>query len=100
MVFLAPPVRIQPYFGYRSRDRLVIGARALHSAKPGFEKRGRIQAMRTMLAQFASREAAGIPVTLEIEVSGIVMRHEAETDLEGFVHFDIVLDPAFDLPPQ
>lgn len=100
MVFLAPPVRIQPYFGYRSRDRLVLGARALHSAKPGFEKRGRIQAMRTMLAQFASREAAEVPVTLEIEVAGIVMRHEAQTDSEGFVHFDIALDPPFDLPAQ
>jgi phosphatidate phosphatase APP1 len=99
-VFLSPPVRIQPYFGYRSRDRLVLGARALRAGKPGFEKRGRVQAMRTMLAQFASREEAGVRVTLELEVAGITMHHEAETDLEGFVHFDIALDPPFDLPPQ
>ena len=99
-VFLSPPVRIQPYFGYRSRDRLVLGARALRASKPGFEKRGRVQAMRTMLAQFASREEAGVRVTLELEVAGITMHHEAETDSEGFVRFDIALDPPFDLPPH
>ena len=99
-LFLSPPVRIQPYFGYRSRDRLVLGARALRAGKPGFEKRGRLQAMRTMLAQFASREEAGVRVTLEIEVHGAILRHEAETDIEGFVHFDIALDPPFDLPPH
>ena len=99
-LFDPPPVRLQPYFGYRSRDRLVLSARALRSGKPGFEKRGRIQAMRTMLAQFASREEAGVPVTLEIDVAGIAMRHEAETDSEGFVRFDIALDPPFDLPPD
>ena len=98
--FFSPPVRLQPYFGYRSRERLVLSARALRSGKSGFERRGRLQAMRTMLAQFASREEAGVWVTLEIEVAGITMRHEAETDREGFVRFDIALDPPFDLPPQ
>ena len=50
---LGPPVRVQPYFGYRTGERLVIGARALHSLKPGFERGGRLQAARTMWAQFA-----------------------------------------------
>ena len=95
-----PPVRLQPYFGYRSRERLVLSARALRSGKPRFENRGRLQAMRTMLAQFASREEAGVRVTLEMDVAGIAMRHEAVTDREGFVRFDIVLDPPFDLPPE
>src|SRR5687768_7599974 len=99
-LLLTPPVRLQPYFGYRSRDRLVLGARALRSGKPGFEKRGRLQAMRTMLAQFASREEAGVRVTLEIDVAGVTMRHEAETNREGFVRFDLALDPPFDLPPH
>jgi phosphatidate phosphatase APP1 len=98
--FDPPAVRLQPYFGYRSRDRLVLSARALRSGKPGFEKRGRLQAMRTMLAQFASREEAGVRVTLEIDVAGIAMRHEAVTNREGFVRFDIALDPPFDLPPH
>lgn len=99
-LFLAPPVRLQPYFGYRSRDRLVLGARALRARPPGFEKRGRLRAMRTMLAQFASREEAGVHVALEIEVGGRILRHEAETDREGFVRFDLTLDPPFDLPPH
>ena len=98
--FLTPPVRLHPYFGYRSRERLVLSARALRSGKPRFENRGRLQAMRTMLAQFASREEAGVRVTLEMDVAGIAMRHEAVTDREGFVRFDIVLDPPFDLPPE
>ena len=77
-------------------DRLVLGARALRSGKPGFEKRGRIQAMRTMLAQFASREEAGIQVTLDIEVHGAITSYEGQTDSEGFVHFHLELDPPLD----
>jgi len=99
-LFVPPPVRLQPYFGYRSRERLVLSARALRSGKRGFEKRGRLQAMRTMLAQFASREEPGVLVALEIEVGGQIVRHEAETDSEGYVRFDIALEPPFDLPPH
>lgn len=99
-LFLTPPVRLQPYFGYRSRDRLVLGARALRAPKPGFDPRGRLRAMRTLLAQFNSREEAGVRVTLEIEVAGRTVHHEAETDREGFVRFDVALDPPFDLPPH
>ena len=98
---LGPPVRIQPYFGYRSRTRLVIGARALRCGKPGFEKGGRWQAVRTMLAQFASREAAGVPVTLEVGgPGGILLEHEQKTDHEGYVRFDLALEPEWDLPPD
>ena len=97
---LAPPVRLQPYFGYRSRDRFVLAARALRAPQPGFESRGRLRAIRTMLSQFNSREEAGVPVTLEIEAGGRAFRHEAETDREGFVRFDLKLDPPFDPPPH
>lgn len=98
--FHTPPVRLQPYFGYRSRDRLVLSARALRAATPRYEPRGRIRAMRTMLSQFNSREEARVPVTLEIEVAGRILRYEAQTDREGFVRFDLSLDPPFDLPPH
>lgn len=98
---LGPPVRLQPYFGYRSRTRLVIGARALRSGRSGFGKGGRVRAMRTMLPQFASREEAGVLVTLEIKAGDdTLVHHEQRTDSEGFVHFDIALDPPFDLPPH
>lgn len=96
---LGPPVRIQPYFGYRSRERLVIGARALHSRKRGFDPAGRLSAARTMWAQFASREAAEVAVTLEIGgPDGLLLQKELETDREGHVRFDVPLAPEWDLP--
>lgn len=55
--------------------------------------------MRTMMAQFASREVEGVAVRLAMEgASGPLVDHEAATDKEGFVHFDLSLDPAWDLP--
>ena len=94
------PVRVQPYFGYRSDSRLVLSARALRSADPRFEAKGRWQAFRTMLSQFASHEEIGVRVTLEYEsASGTVHREHGETDTEGFVHFDLDL-PAEPLPER
>lgn len=97
--FGTPPVQVQPYLGYRSQSRLVISARALRGRKATFKSAGRWQAIRTMLAQFASREERGIPVTLHVEVPGRApLVYEAVTDPEGFVHFDIPLDPPAALP--
>ncbi|KWV94902.1 phosphatase domain-containing protein [Erythrobacter sp. AP23] len=88
------PVRIQPYFGYRNRERLRITARALRSRVGTFEKRGKWRAAKTMLGQFASHEVAEFPVELEIARPGIAnRRHRGLTDEEGFVHFDIRLEP-------
>ncbi|WP_374407387.1 App1 family protein [Pelagerythrobacter sp.] len=100
MVLLSgQPVRLQPYFGYRSTGRLVIAARALRSGKPGFERGGRIQAMRTMLAQFASREVPGLDVVLELKsLDGRRSEHRGTTDREGFVRFDIDLELDWPLP--
>ena len=87
-----PPVRIEPYFGYRSASRLTISARALRAGKPGLEKRGRLQAIRTMIAQFASREEPDLAVELELKSrGGTPSRHRGTTDREGFVHFNIPL---------
>jgi phosphatidate phosphatase APP1 len=100
-LFLPPPVIVQPYFGYRSATRLVIAARALRSGKAGFAKGGRLKAVRTMLAQFASREEGGVAVTLEMEANGRkLLQIEAQTDAEGFVRFDVPLEPRFDMPPE
>ena len=52
-----------------------------------------------MLSQFASREAMGIPVTLEVgRPDGAALEIRQLTDSEGFVRFDLSLDPAWDLP--
>ncbi|MBY6127423.1 DUF2183 domain-containing protein [Qipengyuania aquimaris] len=91
--FPSAPIRIQPYFGYRNRERLFITARALRSRVGNFEKRGKWRAMRTMMGQFASHEVKELPVELElVSPSGATQRHRGETDKEGFVYFDVPLE--------
>lgn len=105
-LFRGQPIRLQPYFGYRSDEKLVITARALRAGKPGFEKRGRLQAMRTMVAQFASREVVGLAVRLEIKSpEGVTAEHHGVTDHEGYIRFEMDLvgdwpcpvDPAWEI---
>ncbi len=91
--------RLQPYFGHRSRTRLVLSARALRCRPAAFGKGSRWQAMRTMVMQFASREVAGVRVRLLIErEDGFALERMAVSDREGFVHFDEPLAPEWDLP--
>lgn len=100
-LFDRAPVRLQPFFGYRSETRLTISARALRAGHATFERRGRVQAMRTMLAQFASREVAGLQVRLELKApGGATVEHHAVSDREGYVRFDLPLDPPWPLPPD
>ncbi len=90
-------VRIQPYFGYRNRNRLRISGRALRSRAGKFEKRSKWRAAKTMLSQFVSHEVAELAVELEIATPGKQSsRHQGVTDREGFVHFDIRLEPDWD----
>ena len=97
-LFPTQPVRIQPYFGYRNRERLTISARALRAPRPGFDGSGRLRAIRTMLSQFASHEVADLPVDLEIQhPDGRRFQHQRVTDEEGFVHFDVRLEPEWEL---
>ena len=86
-------VRVQPYFGFRNESRMTISARALKGKEADFKRAGRWRAIRTMMSQFASREVEGLGVRLEAERSdGARFTHHAETDAEGFVHFDIPLE--------
>ena len=87
------PIRVQPYFGYRTRERLWLTARALRAGTPDFARSGRVQAIRTMVAQFASREVPDLPVTLVLErPDGARFVHQVTTDREGYAHFDIALE--------
>lgn len=87
------PIRVQPYFGYRNHQRLRLSARALRAGTPDFARSGRVQAMRTMVAQFASREVPDLSVTLDLErPDGKRFSHQAVTDREGYVHFDVPLE--------
>lgn len=100
-LFSDAPIRVQPYFGYRSKSRLTVSARALRSGKPAFRKGGRLQAIRTMISQFASREVADLAVRLVIDRNnGSEMAVQAVTDKEGFVHFDVAFDDDWPLPPE
>ena len=93
--------RIQPYFGYRNNTRLFLTARALRSPPAKLGKASGLRAFRTMLAKFASREVPGVSVRLVAKFGGkVVIDCRRETDAEGFVHFDEVIDPGIDLPKR
>ena len=103
-LFASAPVRLQPYFGFRSEERLTITARALRSGRGRdevFANRGRLQAMRTMLAQFASREVPGLEVRLELKApDGRAIERTGITDSEGYIRFDLALSPEWPLPQR
>lgn len=57
--------------------------------------------MRTMVAQFASREVAGVEVILELgRGDGESETHQAITDSEGYAHFDVALGEGWRLPER
>lgn len=98
-LFRARPVRIQPYFGYRSRHRLVLQARALRGSALGFTGKSGWRAMRVLARQFLSAEVPDVEVTLEVESRhGAILQRTGTTDSEGHVRFDIALAPEWDLP--
>nr|WP_298931900.1 phosphatase domain-containing protein [uncultured Erythrobacter sp.] len=93
------PIRVQPFFGYRSASMLHLTARALRQPEPLFEKRGFWRSLSTMIGQYASREVAGLSVQLEFESSaGESIRAAAVSDEEGFVRFEIPFAQSSDLP--
>lgn len=93
------PVRLQPFFGYRSATRLVLTARAVRRRGPVFEAHTRWRAIRTVLGQFVPREVAGLSVTLELRgEGGLAFRDQQVTNNGGYVRFDCLLDPAWALP--
>ncbi|ANY19089.1 hypothetical protein A6F68_00554 [Tsuneonella dongtanensis] len=95
-IFARAPIRIQPFFGYRSETRLTLSARALRASETRFAPGSRARVMRTMLSQFASHEVAGLAVRLELrDPDGAARDHHATTDKEGYVHFDVALYPAW-----
>ncbi|APE27439.1 phosphatase domain-containing protein [Aurantiacibacter gangjinensis] len=98
-LFPTRPLRIQPYFGHRSASRLILSARALYGGEATFGEKSGMAAIGTMLGQFISHEAEGVEVTLEVEgEDGPILSHTEITDSEGFVEFDVALDPEWDLP--
>lgn len=98
-LFARHPLRVQPFFGHRSHDRLVLTARALRARLPRFDPGSRLRAVRTLAQQFISHEVADVPVRLELHSAAHGrVEHHGITDAEGYVRFDLPLQPAWDLP--
>lgn len=98
-LFPTRPLTIQPHFGHRSRSRLILSARALRMKEARFDRQSTLGAIGTMLGQFISHEVPGVEVTLEVKgKDGPILTHTVTSDDEGFVHFDVALEPEWDLP--
>lgn len=88
------PIRVQPFFGFRNAGRLFVIARAIRSSEPAFEKRSFIRDFATMAGLYISREVSGVSVELEYQLpDGRLLRQSGTTGREGYVRFDLPLDP-------
>ena len=87
------PIRVQPFFGYRSARRLVLNVRAIRSAEPVFETRSFWRDFATMVGQYLSDEVPGLGIRLEYELgNGQRLCRHAATDAEGYAHFEVDFD--------
>lgn len=88
------PLRVQPFFGFRNTERLLVNARAMRSREPVFVKRSFWRDFRTMAGIYLSQEVPGLMVDLEYALpDGRVLRQSATTGPEGYVSFDLPLSP-------
>jgi len=100
-IFRRNPVRVQPYFGYRSHDRLILTGRTMRSLPPQFDQVGRWQSFRVMMSQFFSRQVANVRVTLCLtRADGADFDYEAASDEDGYFRFDIPLEGDWPYPAQ
>ncbi|MEM8723917.1 MAG: phosphatase domain-containing protein [Pseudomonadota bacterium] len=101
MLFGRAPLRVQPFFGFRGEDRISLTARALHSREPMFTSRNFLSDFRTMLGQYASREAPGVEVEFEYRSScGEALTRTVTTDDEGFARFEFAFPSPLTRPKQ
>ena len=91
------PVRVQPFFGFRNAERLLLNARALRSREPVFEKRSFWRDFATMVGQYLSDEVQDLIVELEYQTAdGRIVRQKAVSGPEGYVRFDLPIDGGTD----
>ncbi|WP_298470920.1 phosphatase domain-containing protein [uncultured Erythrobacter sp.] len=101
MFFGRAPLRVQPFFGFRSEDRISLTARALRSREALFNSRNFLSDFRTMLGQYTSHEVPGVEVEFEYQSAcGEPLRHTATTDDEGFARFDFAFPSPHNRPAQ
>ena len=93
------PLRVQPFYGYRTATHLHLTARALRSKPSGFDRKTFLGGLRTMLREYLSHEVGGVEVSLTFETGdGRVVRERATTNSEGFASFAVPFGHAYDLP--
>ncbi|MET0179806.1 MAG: hypothetical protein ABW194_04915, partial [Novosphingobium sp.] len=101
MPLIPHPARVRPFFGYRSATRLVLDARVLRVRDQVWEKRTMLAKMGALYRQFASDEVPDVAVTLEVRIEGRApVRLTRESDREGYVRFELGLDPPWPLPAE
>ena len=100
-IFSRRPVRVQPYFGYRSHDCLVLTGRTLRSRPPEFGEAGRWRTFRVMVSQFFASQVANVRVTLCLtRADGEDFVHETMSDADGYFRFEVPLEGDWPYPAQ
>ena len=100
-LFRRNPVRVQPFFGYRSRDRLIVTGRTLRSRAPEFEIAGRWRTIRVMMSQFFANPVSGVDVTLCLtREDGKDFDYAAVSDAKGYFQFEIDLEGDWPYPEK
>ena len=100
-IFRRRPVRVQPYFGYRSHNRLTLVGRTQRSRAPEFEQAGRWRTVRVMLSQFFASEVANVRVTLCLtRADGEDFDFATHSDEDGYFRFEIDLEGDWPYPAQ
>ena len=98
-IFRRNPIRVQPYFGYRNRDKLIISGRTVRSLPPKFEQAGRWRSFMVMMSQFFARKVADIDVTLCLtRADGADFDYVATSDELGYFRFEIDLEGDWPYP--
>ncbi|MAK97598.1 MAG: hypothetical protein CL807_00365 [Citromicrobium sp.] len=98
-LFRRNPVRVQPFFGYRSRDRLIVTGRTLRSRAPEFDTAGRWRTIRVMMSQFFAKPVAGVGVTLCLtREDGQDFDYAVASDAKGYFQFEIDLEGDWPYP--
>ena len=88
------PVRVQPFYGFRTATRVHLDARAIRSREPNFETRSFWRDFATMVGQYLSRSVPGLEAELEVALGeGRVERQSATSDSDGYLRFDLPLPP-------
>ena len=90
----AHAITIVPYAGFRSETRLFLRARILRHAAPRAVPRTSWQKFRAMARLYASREVAGCEIALDFGP----LDATAISDAEGYVVFDLAIEPDLPLP--